>query len=310
MTLSPPVAAAAPAGGVAARWVGRSPAAVRPYLQLMRVDRPVGTWLAVLPGWIAVVPAAGSGAGANVPITVVVLFVVGFLTRSAGCTINDILDRGFDARVVRTSGRPLAVGVVDVRRAWLFFAGQLLVAISIPLILGPVAFLVMALGWVAIAAYPFMKRITDWPHVWLGPCMSWLALVAWIAVAGSLDVAAVFLFVGLSCWAVGCDIVYAHQDKVSDAVVGVRSAAVRLGRRSVPVLIGLYGATIVCLAVAAARSGLGPAFWPLLAVAAGHLVWQSRVLDIDDPACCQRVFAANPQFGALVLLAEIAGRLL
>ncbi|MGC0422697.1 4-hydroxybenzoate octaprenyltransferase [Embleya sp. AB8] len=319
MTHSPPVAPApSPAPALApaprptrpaARCVARMPLAIRPYLELMRVDRPVGTWLVVLPGWTAVAMAADARPGARVPLTVAVLFAVGFLTRGAGCTVNDILDRRFDARVTRTTGRPLAAGTIGVRRAWAFFGAQCLVALPIPLLLGPTPFLVMAAGWVPIVAYPLMKRITDWPHVWLGPCMSWLVPVGWLAVAGSLDVAAVLLFVGMSCWAVGCDLVYAHQDRASDAVVGVRSAAVRLGRRSVSVLVGVYVATIGCLAGAGVAAGLGWAFWPLLALAAGHLVRQLRALDIDDPACCQRVFLTNPQFAALVLVAVLAGRI-
>lgn len=192
----------------------------------------------------------------------------------------------------------------------MFFAAQLAIALPIPLLLGPGAFVVMAVGWLPIVAYPFMKRITHWPHLWLGPCMSWLALVAWIAVTGSLDATGGLLFAGLVCWAVGCDVVYAHQDRESDALVGVRSAAVLLGRRSVPLLVGLYVATVGCFAAAGWSAGLGPAFWPLLAGAGAQLAWQLRELDIDDPASCRRVFLSNPRFAGIVLVAVLAGRAL
>ncbi|MYW04985.1 4-hydroxybenzoate octaprenyltransferase [Streptomyces sp. SID3343] len=307
MSLSPIVMPAAPPRGASARWVGRAPAPVRPYLELMRLDRPVGAWLMILPGWVSATLASDFPPDLRLAF---VLFVTGVLTRSAGCTINDIVDRRFDAQVPRTEGRPLAAGRIPVHRAWLFFAGQLAATLLVPLTLGVEFFGWMALGWILILAYPLMKRITDWPHVWLGPTMTWFVPVTWIGVTGTLDATGLLLYTGLGSWAIAYDIVYAHQDREADALIGVRSAAVRLGRRSVPVIVGLYAVTFGCLLVVGATAGLGPLYWPAIAVAGAQLRWQVRTLDIDDPAACQRVFLSNVPFAALVLLAAVAGKAL
>ncbi|MEU8135966.1 4-hydroxybenzoate octaprenyltransferase [Streptodolium elevatio] len=291
----------------AARWVGRAPARIRPYLELMRLDRPIGTWLVVLPGWIALALTAELPAQAWL---LVLVLGHGALMRAAGCTVNDIVDRRFDAQVPRTADRPLAAGRITVRGAWLLFAAQMVVALALPLVAGTAVFWLTAASWVPMIAYPFMKRITNWPHVWLGFTLTIYVPVACVAATGEFGAPGIALYLGLVCWSIGCDIVYAHQDREADKIAGVRSAAVRLGDRTVPLVAALYAATVVGIAVAGALAGLGVLFWPLLAVAGLHLARQLRGLDTADPAVCHRAFLSNAPFAALVLAAVLAGRAL
>jgi 4-hydroxybenzoate polyprenyltransferase len=291
----------------AARVVGRAPIEIRPFLELMRLDRPAGIWFAVLPGWIAAALAPGFPPGWRLPV---VLLVSGLLTRAAGCTYNDLLDRRFDGHVPRTASRPLATGTVTAPEAWVFFVVQALVALLLPLLVNFRFFVVCAAGWVLYLAYPFMKRITDWPHLWIGPSMAWQAPAAWIALTGGFGLTGGLLYLGLACWGAGYDIVYGFQDREADVLVGVRSAPVRYGARAVPAIVVLYAATVLCLAAAGWRTGLGPLFWPVLALAAAHLARQLRLLDVADADRCRDVFLSNVRFAGLVLLAVLAGQAL
>jgi len=287
------------------REAGRFADRTRPYLELMRFDRPVGIGLVVLPGWIALALAPGFPPN---PVLPVVLALHGALTRGAGCTVNDIADRRLDAGVPRTARRPLADGRISPRNAWIFFAVQLFVALSTPLPFGFDVFALMGVSWLLIVVYPFMKRITHWPHVWLGFTMNWYVLVMWVAVTGTVDTTGLTLYAALVAWAIGTDIVYAHQDRVADVGVGVHSAAVKYGRRTLPLVGALYTATIVGVAAAGVLAGLGPLFWPMLAIAALHLARQVHRLDIDDPASCHRAFVSNVPFACLLVVAVVAGR--
>jgi 4-hydroxybenzoate polyprenyltransferase len=283
--------------------VARAPEWLRPYLQLMRVDRPIGVWLLLWPCWWSAA-LAGVAADGWPNLWHMALFAVGaFVMRSAGCIYNDIADRKYDALVARTRNRPIASGRVSVKAA-----AALMVALSFSglAVLLQFNMFAVALGMASlgvVAVYPFMKRITHWPQAVLGLAFSWGALMGWAAAFGALDWPAVALYAGAVFWTVGYDTIYAHQDKEDDAVVGLRSTALKFGARTKPWLLLFYGGAIACIAAAGVFAEASFVFFVALAVLALHAGWQIATLDIDDPDNCLRRFRSNNLFGALVFAA-------
>ena len=304
---------------VRGHWVDRSPAMLRPYLRLSRLDRPIGTWLLVWPGWWAIALAGALTAGApdtrpwfGLPdLILLALFGIGALAmRGAGCTYNDIVDRKIDAQVERTRGRPIPSGAVSVPVATVWLILQALIGFLVLITFNTFAIWLGVASLALIAAYPFMKRITWWPQIWLGLAFNYGALLGWAAVTGGLSAAPLLLYVGGIFWTLGYDTIYAHQDTEDDALVGVKSSARWLGTKTRPFLYTTYAATIVLIAAAGAVAGLHWLFYVLLAVAAAHLAWQARALKIDSPEDCLAKFRSNHRTGALVFLAIIVGSVL
>jgi 4-hydroxybenzoate polyprenyltransferase len=283
-------------------WLDRLPAWLRPYGVLARWDRPIGSWLLLLPCWWGMALASPWPDPWQMA-----LFALGAIAmRGAGCVINDLADRDLDAKVERTRKRPLASGRLSVAQALAFLALQLLVGLLILLTFDRftigLAFAVMPL----VLVYPLMKRITWWPQATLGLTFNWGALVGWSAVTGGLSAPALVLYAAGFFWTLGYDTIYAHQDKADDALVGIKSSARRLGDATVPWLWAFYGITLALLALAGVLRGAGLLLVPALALAALHLAWQIRTLDIDDPANCLRRFRSNRDLGLLVLVALLA----
>jgi 4-hydroxybenzoate polyprenyltransferase len=297
-------------------WINRLlPPRARAYARLMRLDRPIGTWLLLLPGWWAIT-LAGFGLpkfGATLEfdrfwnqneIKFGLLFLVGALVmRGAGCTYNDIVDRDIDAKVARTRTRPLASGEISVRAAWIFLGLQLAVGL---LVLAQLRMFAVYLGiasLVLVFTYPFMKRLTYWPQAWLGLTFNWGALMGWGAMRGNLDRPSLLLYASGFFWTLGYDTVYAHQDKEDDALVGVKSSALALGDKTRSFVAASYLATMLMLLLALRPMPLG---WPtriFLIAAAGQLAWQVVTLKTDDPANCLKRFRSNRDFGLLILAA-------
>ncbi|MFQ5985417.1 MAG: 4-hydroxybenzoate octaprenyltransferase [Alphaproteobacteria bacterium] len=288
-------------------WIDRfAPLALRPYLKLARVDRPIGTWLLVLPCWWSVALAAE---GAWPDLRLSALFAVGALVmRGAGCTINDIVDRDIDARVARTRIRPLASGAVSLKGAFLFLTFQLALGLVVLLQLTPTAILLGAVSLPFIAAYPFMKRITYWPQAFLGLIFNWGALMGWAAVKDGLDWPAVALYVACLFWTLGYDTIYAHQDKEDDALLGMKSTALKLAERTKPWLWGFYAGALAFLALAGALAGLAWPYFAVLAAAAAHFAWQVAKVDLDRPEDCLTKFVANKWLGLIVFAGIVAGQ--
>ncbi len=300
-------------------WIDHAaPAPARPYLRLMRLDRPIGTWLLLLPCWwgMALASAAGLAPGAAWwpdPWQMALFGIGAVLMRGAGCTINDILDRDFDARVARTRTRPIPSGEISVPQAVIFLAAQLSVALLILLQFNrPTIWLGIA-SLALVFPYPLMKRITWWPQLFLGLTFNWGILMGWTAVTGSIApaamVAPVLLYAAGIFWTLGYDTIYAHQDKADDALIGVKSTALKLGAASRQWVAGFYAATVLSIAVAAEIAGLASWYVPPLALAGLQLAWQVRYWDPDDPADCLRMFKSNRAFGLVVLIGLIAGGL-
>ncbi len=239
-----------------------------------------------------------------------VLFLVGAIAmRGAGCTYNDLVDEKIDAEVERTRSRPLPSGQVSRGKAWRFLFLQALVGLLVLLQFNGFAILLGFCSLGVVAIYPFMKRITDWPQFVLGLAFSWGALMGWAAEFSDLDGPAVLLYIGSIMWVIGYDTIYAHQDKEDDALVGVRSTARLFGENTKLWLAGLYGGALICFALAFAAAEVPmPALAGLLAAGA-HMARQIRVLDIDDPDQCLKLFKSNTMVGWLIFLGLIGGGL-
>lgn len=287
-------------------WVNRAPVGLRPYLQLSRLDRPVGYWLLALPGWIGlVVPAwlCRPDWQSWSPLYWGALILIGAIAmRGAGCTYNDIVDRDLDAQVDRTASRPLPSGRVTLWQVWLWLALQLTIGFSVWLALPWGAKLIALAALPLVAAYPFMKRITWWPQVWLGLTFNWAVLVAYAIKTGGLDATIGLVYAGLACWTVGYDTIYALQDIEDDAVIGIRSTARRFGDR---VRIGVALSYSLCVLLIAA--GLFSSQSPVSAFAAvpfaAHLIWQIYRLDPSDTSRALRLFKSNGWAAGLLIIA-------
>ena len=288
-------------------WVdGVAPAWARPYLRLARLDRPIGSWLLLMPCWWSVGLAAVH-ARSQVNVWHLLLFFIGaFAMRGAGCTWNDIVDRDLDARVERTRSRPIPSGQVTVTSAAAFLVLQALVGLAVLLQFNRFTIYVGFASLAVVAIYPFMKRITYWPQIVLGLAFSWGALMGWPATFARLDVPAFLLYAGAISWVIGYDTIYAHQDREDDALIGIKSTALLFRERTKPMLALFYALAVALIALAGWSAGAGLVFALGLLAFAAHLAWQIARLDVDDPIDCLVVFKSNRDaglilFGGLVL---------
>ena len=299
-------------------WVDRhAPPAVRPYLRLSRMDRPIGTWLLLIPCWWGLALAvAGDPAGPRpFDLWIAVGCAVGaVLMRGAGCVWNDLADRDFDGRVARTRSRPLPSGQVTPRAAAIWMCAQALVAFGILLTFPPLAIGLGVASLGLVAVYPFAKRFTWWPQLFLGLAFNWGVLLAFAAHGDALHPAALALYLAGVAWTLFYDTIYAHQDREDDALIGIRSTARLFGARSRAWLSGFQtaAAALAVLAILMTVPGpipLGLAISGALAFST-HLAWQLRRLDIDDPALCLTLFRSNRDAGLLLALGLGAAALL
>jgi 4-hydroxybenzoate polyprenyltransferase len=303
----------APASGTSASdipksgWVERlAPAELRPYARLARLDRPIGTWLLLFPCWWGVALATDGWPS----LALMAIFALGAVVlRGAGCTYNDIVDRDFDGRVARTADRPIPSGAVTVRQAVAFLIVQLAIGFAILLSLSPTAIWLGVLSLALVFTYPLMKRVTWWPQFFLGLAFNWGALMGYAAIADALAAPSLLLYAAGILWTLGYDTIYAHQDKEDDALIGVKSSALRLGDRTRPALFVFYAGATALLAAAGAAAQLSWPFYALLAAGAAQLLWQARVVALDQPADCLAKFKSNRLFGWLLLAGIVAGQL-
>ncbi|PCI51536.1 MAG: 4-hydroxybenzoate octaprenyltransferase [Alphaproteobacteria bacterium] len=294
----------APKDTVKLGWVNRlSPDFAWPYLQLMRADRPIGTWLLLWPCLWSIALASKTPA-----LTYMVLFSIGaFVMRGAGCVVNDLADRKYDAMVERTKGRPLPSGRVSVWQAFVFLGALCLIGMIILLQLNEFTIWLGIASLGLIVIYPFMKRITYWPQIVLGLTFNWGALMGWAAVTGSLAWPALLLYGGGIFWTLGYDTIYAHQDKEDDALIGVKSTALRLRENTPRWLVFFYGAMLTGFVLAGYMAGIGMAYYMGLTIVAGHCLWQIRSLKMEDSKNCLKRFKSNHHLGFIMFMAIIAG---
>jgi 4-hydroxybenzoate polyprenyltransferase len=283
-------------------WVDtRAPLWSRPYLRLSRLDRPIGSWLLLMPCWWSAALAVGMAHDLKQLPLILVLFLIGaFAMRGAGCTWNDITDRDLDAQVERTRSRPIPAGQVSVPQAAAFLVLQALVGLLVLLQFNRFAVGCGIASLVIVAVYPFMKRITYWPQIVLGLAFSWGALMGFAVTFGRIDATALVLYAGSIAWVIGYDTIYAHQDAEDDALIGIKSTALLFGARTRPALMMFYGLAVALISVALALAGAGWMAWLGLAAFAVHLVSQIERIEIGDPRLCLRIFKSNRNAGLLL----------
>ncbi|RWR51379.1 4-hydroxybenzoate octaprenyltransferase [Sinirhodobacter ferrireducens] len=300
------------ADAVQGNWVDRlAPPVTRPYLRLARADRPIGTWLLLIPCWWGIALAAATDGPRLSDLWWALACTAGaFLMRGAGCTWNDITDRDFDGSVARTRSRPIPSGQVTVKQALAFMVAQIAVSALLLLTFNGASIVIGIVALVPVAIYPFAKRFTWWPQAFLGIAFNWGALLGWVAHAGSLSLAPVLLYLSGLIWTLFYDTIYAHQDKEDDALIGVKSTARLFGTDTVKWLSGFLVA-VVALMTAAVLAALLPAGAPplvlVLALCAPwgmgwHMLWLLRQLDIDDGDTCLRLFRATRDTGLIAAL--------
>lgn len=288
-----------------------APAFARPYLRLSRADRPIGTWLLLIPCWWGLALAIFDGQDARWgDVWIAVGCAIGaFLMRGAGCTWNDITDREFDAKVERTRSRPIPSGQVSVKGAYAWLIIQSLLGLAVLLTFNTAAILLGVLSLVPVAIYPFAKRFTWWPQVFLGIAFNWGALLAWTAHSGSLGWPAVLLYVSGISWTLFYDTIYAHQDTEDDALIGVKSTARLFGTDTAKWLKYFLVGTVGLMGWAVIEAGLPDAsiLAMVLAIAGPwamgwHMAWQLRGLDIEDSAKMLQLFRVNRDTGLIPLI--------
>ncbi len=280
--------------------VGRLPPRLRGLALLARFDRPIGWWLLFWPGAWGVALAGGAVARWDL---ILWLLLGAIAMRGAGCVYNDIVDRDLDAQVARTRARPIPSGLVSIRLAWGWLALLCLVGLVVLMQLTIFAAIVAVASLGAVAAYPFMKRITWWPQAWLGLVFSWAALVGWSDITGRLDPALWLLYAGSILWVIGYDTIYALQDREDDALIGVRSSALRMGSHVRGGVAACYAAAVLLWAAAIWQIRPDPVALLALVPLAGHLAWQVATLVPDDGAGALRRFRSNRFAGLLMFLA-------
>jgi len=275
-----------------------------PYIRLMRLHQPVGIWLLLWPCWWSIA-LASPGFPSFYLLTQFAFGAV--LMRSAGCIINDIADRKIDRQVERTRERPLASGELKIWQALVLLFILLLLAFGVAIQLGVMVVLWSTFALVPIVNYPFMKRISWWPQLFLGLTFNWGALVGWVAVRDNVELPAILLYIACVFWTLGYDTIYAHQDKKDDERIGVKSTALRLRDNTRPVVAGFYLGTTIALALAGWITESGIGLFSMIILVQMHFGWQLCEVDLDDPASCRRIFVSNIYMGALVFIGCIVG---
>ena len=282
-------------------WVDSlAPSYTRPYLRLARLDRPIGSWLLLMPCWWSV-GLAGMHNDRFPSLWHIGLFFIGaFAMRGAGCTWNDLVDRDLDGRVERTRSRPIPSGQVTVAQATMFMVAQALIGFLVLIQFNRFTVATGIASLLVVVIYPFMKRITYWPQIFLGLAFSWGALMGWPATFGRLDWPAIVLYAGSILWVIGYDTIYAHQDRDDDLLIGIKSTALLFGDRTATMLATFYAGAIVLIAAAGFMAGGGIVFTIGIVAFAAHLAWQVARLDIDDPAHCLVLFKSNRDAGLIL----------
>jgi 4-hydroxybenzoate polyprenyltransferase len=287
----------------ATNWVDRLlPPALQPYARLARLGAPIGWWLLLIPCWWGLVLARIAAGGGIPNLWYAALFLIGAIVmRGAGCTLNDIADRDFDAKVARTRSRPIPSGQITVKASLVFLAVQCFAGLLILLQFNIFTIFLGAASLIIVAIYPFMKRITYWPQLFLGLAFNWGTLVGWSAIHASLSAAPILLYAGGIFWTLAYDTIYAHQDKEDDALIGIKSTALKFGQASIYWIAFFFAAALILIDAAIWLAGGGLIAHMGIAGAALHAAWQISRLELDDSARCWMLFLSNRQFGLIVL---------
>lgn len=299
------------ADAVRGNWVDTvAPGWARPYLRLSRADRPIGTWLLLLPCWWGLLLSMVHDGQAGW-FDLWIFFGCGLgavLMRGAGCTWNDITDRDFDGKVARTASRPIPSGQVTTKQALAWAVAQALIAFGILITFPPAAIGLGILSLLPVAIYPFAKRFTWWPQVFLGLAFNWGALLAWTAHSGKLESPAIVLYFAGIAWTLFYDTIYAHQDAEDDALIGIKSTARLFGDNTPRWLARFMVATVSLMGIAIIAAAPDGEILQMVLMLCGpwalgwHLMWQLRRLKTDDTDRLLQLFRSNRDAGLLPVL--------
>lgn len=286
-------------------WVSSLPVSWRPYILLARLDRPIGTWLLLLPGWWSILLACGGIKHISAELLFyLILFAVGaVIMRGAGCTVNDLWDRDFDSKVERTKTRPLASGAITPLKAALFVAVLSVLGLLILLQFSLVTVMLGILSLPFILVYPLMKRWTWWPQAFLGLTFNFGALMGWSAVNGVVSLPSLLLYAGGFFWTLGYDTIYACQDIEDDSLAGIKSTARLFGDKSKIWVSGFYVASLLLIIASGIYAHVGYAFFIVMGAAGLHLLFQVKNWNPQDPAHSLKTFKSNRDFALIVTLA-------
>lgn len=285
-----------------------APESARPYLRLIRADRPIGTWLLLIPClWSVTMASDVDGLGVPDPWFIALFAIGSFVMRGAGCVINDLWDRDIDARVARTANRPIASGEISVKAGLAFLAALLLVGFVVLLQFNIPAILLGVASLGLVVVYPLMKRITYWPQAFLGLTFNWGALLAWAAVQGAVGEVALMIYTACILWTLGYDTIYGHQDKEDDIHVGVKSSSIKLGQKTKPFVMMMYGGTVILLCAAGWLVGMDWFYFAAITMVTAQFIWQTVTLDINDPDNCLTRFKSNRDAGLIIFIGCLLG---
>jgi 4-hydroxybenzoate polyprenyltransferase len=284
-------------------WVDRwAPPSWQPYLRLGRFDRPIGAWLLLFPCWWSQALAQVNSTDHYPNFFYFVLFAIGALAmRAAGCAYNDYVDRDIDARVQRTSNRPLASGQLSATEALIFMAAMALTGLAVLVQFNSFTIWLAIASLLIVAIYPFAKRVTSYPQIVLGFAFNWGALVGWAAIKGTIGLPALALYAGCVFWTVGYDTIYAHQDKEDDVLLGLGSTALKFGEDTVSFVGGMYALAGVMWLVAGALAGAHLLYFLGVVLVFLQMSWQVATLDINNPSNCLWRFRSNRDVGLAML---------
>lgn len=280
-------------------------APLQPYFRIMRLDNMTGTFLLLWPGFISI----GFASGDVISWKLLLLFALGsVIMRSAGCVVNDIIDRKVDAMVERTKNRPLANGDLKLHEAVLLLFLLLMLGATILLTLPSTAIILGAIIIIPIFVYPFMKRVTYWPQLFLALTINWGALMGWAAVNDAISLPAVMIYIACMFWTLGYDTIYAHQDKEDDMLLGIKSTALKFGSYTKKYVYTFYAITTILFWFSGIVTGSGILFHVFLIIAAFQLYWQANSVNLDDAKDCMAKFSSNRYYGLIVFIGVILGK--
>ena len=290
-------------------WVGSMPAPLIPYLLLMRLDRPIGIWLLLLPGWWSIAAASGgvSSFTTQTGISFALFGIGALIMRGAGCIINDLWDRDLDKLVERTRNRPLAAGTVSVKQALTFLVFLLALGLAILVQFPPTAILIGFLSLIPVILYPLAKRITWYPQAVLGLTFNIGALMGWASVTDTVPLAAWLIYAAGFFWILGYDTIYAHQDISDDSIIGIKSTARKFGDQSPAFVAMFYALAALLLHIAGVVMHANYGYFMVWSLAALHFLWQVWRWDISSPQDCLQKFRSNRDAGFIIFLAFLLG---
>ena len=292
-------------------WVDKwLPSKLQPYARLARFDRPIGTWLLLFPCWWSLALAIENWQNVGEILWLFFLFGIGaHIMRGAGCCLNDIADRDFDAKVLRTNDRPIPAGTISVNQAIAFMCVLSTMGLLILVQFNNFSILLGVASLLLVAVYPFCKRFTNWPQFILGLTFNWGALLGWAAVKGELDISAVLLYIAGIFWTLGYDTIYALQDKNDDIIIGIKSTPMALGEKTQHYLYVFYGSAIFFMGLSGWFINLSWPFYLGLFCSAFQATWQIQKLRVNDPNDCLTKFKSNRLFSWFFLIGIIASQI-